>query len=115
MLAVCGDDAEWLRRMCEDFRAYAPARLAEVGNASRERSAERLRQATHKFCPWLFAFSTVAVNVASELEDRAAQGHLEEAGPLVDRLETMTQELMRLAGGLSLEALRRQAGQAKES
>jgi len=58
--------------MCDDFRTYAPVRQAEVGSALRERDAERLRQAAHKFCPWLFAFSTVAGNVASELEDLAA-------------------------------------------
>ena len=114
VLSVCGDDAEGLRRMCEDFRTYAPARLAEMGDALGDRSAERLRAAAHKFCPWLFAFSTVAGNVASELEDLAARGQLEEARPLVERLDAMTQELMRLVGGLSLETLRQQAGAADE-
>jgi CheY-like chemotaxis protein len=109
VLTACGDDAEGLRRMCQDFQAYAPARLAEVGDALRDRDAPRLRQAAHKFCALLFAFSTVAGNVASDLEDLAAQGQLEEAQPLVERLETMTQELLRLAGGLSLETLRQQA------
>ena len=98
-----------LRRMCQDFQTYAPTRLAEVGDALRERDAPRLRQAAHKFCALLFAFSTVAGNVASDLEDHAAQGQLEEAQPLVEQLETMTQELMRLVGGLSLETLRQQA------
>ena len=42
------------------------------------------------------------------------QGQLEEAQPLVERLETMTQELMRLAGGLSLETLRQQAEAAAD-
>ena len=111
-MTACGDDEEGLRRMCEDFQTYAPARLAEVGEALRERDAPRLRQAAHKFCPLLFAFSTVTGNVASDLEDLAAQGQLEEAQPLVDRLETMTQDLMRLAGGLSLETLRQQARRA---
>jgi CheY-like chemotaxis protein len=108
-ILLAGDDAEGLRRMCEDFRTYAPARLAEMGDALRDRSAERLRQAAHKFCSWLFAFSTVAGNVASELEDLAASGRLEEAQPLAERLEAMTHELMRLVRGLSLEALRQQA------
>ena len=63
----------------------------------------------------LFAFSTVAGTVASDLEDHAAQGQLEEAQPLVERLETMTQELMRLVGGLSLKALRQQAEAASPS
>src|SRR5262249_31737698 len=115
VLSVCGDDAEGLRRMCEDFRTYAPARLAEMGDALRDRSAARLRAAAHKFGPWLFAFSAVAGNVASELEDLAAQGQLEEARPLVEPLETMTQELMQLVGGLSLETLRRQTGRAEEA
>jgi CheY-like chemotaxis protein len=109
VLTACGDDAEGLRRMCQDFQTYAPARLAELDDALRDRNAPRLRQAAHKFCALLFAFSTVAGNVASDLEDHAAGGQLEEAQPLVAQLETMTQELMRLAAGLSLETLRQQA------
>jgi hypothetical protein len=99
VLTACGDDAEGLRRMCEDFQTYAPARLAEAGEALRRRDASRLRQTAHKFCPLLFAFSTAAGNAASDLEDRAAQGQFEEARPLV---EAMTHELMRLVGGISL-------------
>ena len=114
VLAVCGDDAEALRRMCQDFQIYAPVRLGEVGDALRERNALRLRQAAHKLYPLMFAFSPVAGNVASELEDHAAQDRLEEAHPLVERLEAMTQELMRLVGDLSLEMLRQQAGRADD-
>ena len=58
---------------------------------------------------WWRRFPRVAGDVASDLEDHAAQGQLEEARPLVEQLETMAQELMRLAGGLSLETLRHQA------
>jgi hypothetical protein len=100
--------------MCRDFQTYAPARLAELSDALRDRDAGRLRQAAHKFCALLFAFSSVAGNVASDLEDRAAEGRLEEAQPLVKRLETMTRELLRLAGGLALETLRQQAEAAGE-
>jgi two-component system, sensor histidine kinase and response regulator len=115
VLSVCGDDAEGLRRMCDEFRTLAPTWLAEVDDALRDRSAARLRQAAHKFCPWLFTFSTVAGNLASELEDHAAKGQLEEARPLVERLEIITQELIHLVGDLSLDTLRRQAGRAEES
>src|SRR5262249_10482977 len=108
VLTACGGAAEGLRTMCQDFQAYAPAQLAEVADALRDRNAPRLRRAAHKFCPLLFAFSTVAGNVASDLEDHAAEDQLEEAQPLVERLETMNQELMRLVSGLSLETLRRQ-------
>jgi PAS domain S-box-containing protein len=109
LLIACGDEAEWLRGMCQDFQAYGPARLAEMGAALRDRVAPRLREAAHKLCALLSAFSTAAGDVASDLEDHAAQGRLEEARPLVEQLETMTQELMRLADGLSLETLRQQA------
>ena len=57
----------------------------------------------------------MAGGVALELEDRAAQGLLEEARPLVARLETAAEELTRLAGQLSLDALRDQAEDAAES
>jgi hypothetical protein len=50
----------------------------------------------------------VAGGVASDLEDHAAQGRLEEARPLVGQLETMAQELMRAVNGLSLETLQRE-------
>jgi hypothetical protein len=56
VLTACGDDADGLRRICEDFQIYAPARLAELGDALRGRDAPRLRQAAHKFCPLLLAF-----------------------------------------------------------
>src|SRR6202011_6353051 len=86
-----------------------PARLAEAGDALRDRDAPRLREAAHKLGALLFAFSMAAGEMASDLEDHAAQGRLEEARPLVEQLETMTQELLGLAGGLSLETLRQQA------
>jgi hypothetical protein len=100
--------------MCQDFQTYAPARLAEVGEALRDRDAPRLRLAAHKFSALLFAFSTDAGNVASDLEDHAAQGRLEEAQSLVERLEAMTRELTPLVGGVSLESLRRQAAAADD-
>ncbi|HYT91497.1 MAG TPA: hypothetical protein VEL76_22480, partial [Gemmataceae bacterium] len=53
--------------------------------------------------------------VASDLEEQAARGLLEEAAALVERLETMAQELIHLTGGLSLDALRDQAKAAAES
>ena len=70
-----------------------------------DRDAPRLREAAHKLCGMVSAFSTVAGGVASQLEDYAAQGQFEEARPLIEQLEPMTRELMRLADGLSLETL----------
>jgi hypothetical protein len=94
--------------MCRAFQTYLPVRVAEAGDALRAPDAPRLREAGHKLSALLFAFSTTAGNAALDLENQAAQGRLAEARPLVERLEEMAQELMRLAGGLSLETLRQQ-------
>jgi two-component system sensor histidine kinase/response regulator len=109
VLTACGDDAEGLRIMCQDFKTYAPSQLAELADALLKEDAPRLREAAHKICPLLFAFSSHAGKVASELEDLATQDRLEAGRPLVDQLEAMTQELMRLASDLSLDTLRQQA------
>ena len=114
LLAACGGDAAILEKICQAFRARLPDHLAAVQDALRERDALRLREAAHKLCGMVAAFSTVAGGVASDLEDHAAHGQLEEARPLVEQLETMAQELMQLAGGLSLETLRHQAEAADD-
>ena len=108
ILSACGEDAQGLCRMCHDFQTYAPVQLAEVVAALGDRDSPRLSRAAHKFCPLLLAFSTVAGNVASDLEDLAAGGQLEEARPRVEQLETMVHELMSLVRDLSLETLRHQ-------
>jgi CheY-like chemotaxis protein len=106
LLAACGGDAVILEKICQAFRARLPDHLTAVQDALRDRDTVRLREAAHKLLGMVAAFSTVAGGVASDLEDHAAQGQLEEARPLVERLETMAQELLQLAGGLSLETLR---------
>ena len=111
LLAACGGDAVILEKICQAFRARLPDQLTAVQDALRERDTARLREAAHKLCGMVAAFSTVAGGVASDLEDHAAQGQLEEARPLVEQLETMAKELMRLAGGLSIETLRNQVVQ----
>ena len=108
LLAACGGDAAILDSICRTLRARLPDHLRAVQDALRDGHAPRLREAAHKLCGMVTAFSTVAGGVASELEDHAAQGQLEEARPLVGQLETMAQELMRVVGGLSLETLRQQ-------
>jgi CheY-like chemotaxis protein/HPt (histidine-containing phosphotransfer) domain-containing protein len=114
LLAACGADAAILEKICQTFRARLPGHLRAVRDALRDRDAPRLREAAHKLAGMVAAFSTVAGGVASDLEDHAAQGQLEEAGRLAARLETMTEELLRLVGALSLEALREQTGAVAE-
>jgi CheY-like chemotaxis protein len=115
LLAACGGDGVILEKICLAFRARLPDHLTAVQDALSQRDTVRLRDAAHKLCGMVAAFSTVAGDVASELEDRAAQGQLDEARPLVEQLETMAQELLRVVGGLSLETLRQQAMGSRES
>jgi two-component system, sensor histidine kinase and response regulator len=106
---VCGGDAGALDRICAVFETHIPDHLAAVQDALCERDASRLREAAHKLSGMLAALSEVAGGVASDLEDHAASGQLEEARPLVQQLETMVHELLLLVGGLSLETLRNEA------
>jgi CheY-like chemotaxis protein/HPt (histidine-containing phosphotransfer) domain-containing protein len=107
--AACGGDALILGKLRQAFRARLPEYVAAVRDALGRGDAPRLREAAHKLAGMVSAFSTVAGGVASELEDHAAEGRLEEARPLVERLEGMAQELMRLVDGVSLETLRPRA------
>jgi hypothetical protein len=92
LLAACGNDAEGLRGMCDDYRAYTPDRLVEVREALRDRNLPRLRKQAHKLCGLPSAFSTAADEVASDLEEHAIEGRFDAARPLLDRLETMARD-----------------------
>lgn len=109
LLASCGGDASVLEKICRTLEARLPDHLAAVQEALGEGDAGRLREAAHKLCGMVATFSTAAGKVASELEDHAAQGHLEAARPLVEQLETMIRQLVKMVGHLSLESLQRQA------
>ena len=114
LLAACGGDAAILEKICQAFRAGLPDHLGRFrtpcGSGTRRGCARLLTSCAGwwpRFLPW-------PVSVASDLEDRAAQGQLDEAPALVEQLETMVQELMHLAGGLSLATLRQQAEAADD-
>jgi HPt (histidine-containing phosphotransfer) domain-containing protein len=98
-----------LRKMCRSLQSRVPEHLAAVRDAVRDQDAPRLREAAHKFCGMLSAFSTVAGDQAANLEDLAARGLLHETLPVVEQLDQCATELARLAGGLTVETLRKQA------
>jgi two-component system sensor histidine kinase/response regulator len=115
LLAACGGDTVILEKICQAFCAHQPDHLTAVQDALREGNTIRLREAAHKLCGMVAAFSSVAGGVASELEDLAAQGLLEAARPLAGQLEMMTDELVRLVSNLSLENLLHQTGLAEDA
>jgi PAS domain S-box-containing protein len=109
LLAACGGDAGILEHICQALRTKLPDHLAEIRDASRSMDMLRLREAAHRLYGMVAAFSTAAGRVASDLEDHAARGQLDEAQRLVEQLETMGHRLIRLVNGLSLVALQQQS------
>jgi len=109
LLAACGGDPAMLRKMCRRLQSLVPEDLAAVRDAFHDQDALRLREAAHKFYGMLSAFSTAAGDQAADLEDLAARRLLPEALPIVEQLDRCATELTRLAGGLTIETLRRQA------
>jgi hypothetical protein len=75
----------------------------------RDQGAPRLREAAHKCCGPLSEFSTVAGDLAANLEDLAAGAQLHQAAPILERLEAVVRELLTQVNGLSIEVLQRQA------
>jgi PAS domain S-box-containing protein len=108
LLAACGGDPSLLRKMCRSLQSRAPEHLEAIRDALRDQDVTRLREAAHKFNGMLSVFSTVAGDRAADLEDLAARGLLEEAHPVVEQLGKWATELARLAGGLTIAALRKQ-------
>jgi two-component system, sensor histidine kinase and response regulator len=108
-LAACGGDATLLRRMCQTLTARVPEHFVALRDALRDQHAPRLREAAHKCCGMLSEFSRVAGDLAGNLEDLAAGTRLNEAVPVMEQLETIADELVKQADGITVEALRRQA------
>jgi two-component system sensor histidine kinase/response regulator len=109
LLGACGGDPAMLQKMCRSLEARVPEHLAAVREALQSRDALRLREAAHKFCGMLSAFSTVAGNQAADLEDAAASARLDKAQPIVAQLEMIAGKLLERVEGLSIESLRHQA------
>jgi CheY-like chemotaxis protein len=109
LLAACGGDDVILEKICQAFLACLPDQLRATQTAFRDGNTQGLREAAHKLSSTLAAFSTIAGTVASNLEDRAAAGQVEEYGPLVEQLETLSREIIQQLSGLSTENLRRLA------
>lgn len=104
-----------LENLGRAFRAGFPDLIAAVQESLRDGDAVALREAAHKLCGMISTFSTQAGRLASDLEDVAAEGQLEQARLLVAQLETAAERLIQQLRGLSLESLRAQTRTAVES
>ena len=77
-----------LQRRCNHPRENLPGtshsaadHIRVLQDAAREEAQFASYEEAHKLCGMVAAFSTVAGEVASDLEDRAAQGQLDDGGP----------------------------------
>ena len=106
LLAACGGDAEILARIGTALRGHLPIELQRAADNLRASDAVALREAAHRIHGMVSAISSKAGAVASQLEDQAALGDLKGAAPLLDRLALMSEELLAVLGGLSVDELR---------
>jgi len=111
LLAACDGDAELLRKMCRHFQTFVTGRLAEVGQALRDRDTLRVREATHKVGGMVSSFSAPAAGAAALLGRLGSEGQFEEAMQTHSRLTEIVGRLLSLLDMLSVEQLqRRQQG-----
>jgi two-component system sensor histidine kinase/response regulator len=105
VLSACDDNEEALRLLCRRLREYLPRRMDELAQAARVADAVGVRETAHRLSSLLYAFSTTAGDVASQVEDLAAEGDLAPCAALVLRLEAMTTRLLSQTADLTLEGL----------
>jgi PAS domain S-box-containing protein len=105
LLAACGGEPTLLAKMCESLASRAPDHMATIEGALRDNDSHRLREAAHKACGLLSEFSSVAGDLASDLEHLASKGHFHEAQKVAETLSKRVAELLRLADGLTLDRL----------
>ena len=104
VIRTCGEDEAIFLALRASFVRYLPAQMAEVLAARDAGDPARLRDAAHRLCSSLSAFSTRAGDAAAELEEMAAVG-LEVVSRLVASLEEMGRRLLREVANLSFEAV----------
>ncbi|HEX4338290.1 MAG TPA: ATP-binding protein [Polyangiaceae bacterium] len=105
LLAACGGDANILSRIGVALRSHLPPELERAADSLRASDAGTLREAAHRIYGMVSAISSLAGTVASELEDEAALGELNEAIPLLEQLTRMSRELLAVVGSLSIDEL----------
>jgi PAS domain S-box-containing protein len=108
LLAACGGDPTLLRKMCQTLSARVPELVAVIRDALRDQDVWRLREAAHKCCGMLSEFSTIAGNLAGDLEEHAASADLVAAARVVEQLDTIARDVVRQAECTSVGNLRQQ-------
>ena len=106
LLAACGGDPGLLEKLGETLKLQLPDRINAVKTALNNGDAPRLREAAHKLCGMVAAFSTVPVMSRPNSKIEPPTAYWTKRPPLVARLETMAGELVASVDGLSIAMLR---------
>ena len=114
LLAACDGDAELLRKMCRHFQTFVTGRLAEVGQALRDRDTLRVREATHKVGGMVSSFSAPAAGAAALIGRLGSEGQFEEAMQTHSRLTEIVGRLMSVLDTLSVDHLRSRREDSQE-
>src|SRR5262245_2170769 len=105
LLAACGGQPTLLAKMCQSLASRAPDQMATINAALKNEDIQRLRDAAHKSCGFLSEFSSIAGDLAGDLEHLASKGELHEAHKVAEILSQRVAELLRLTDGLTLDRL----------
>ena len=95
VLATCGHDADILALMVSGILARLPRDLGVLRGAVGDGDLARIREAAHRLYGMVAAFSTLAGDEASAIEDRAEQGDGAPIEGRLARLEAILTELTR--------------------
>ncbi len=106
LLATSGGDAVLLSKMIKSFLANIPGHLASLGAAVQERNGAQVREAAHKLCGLVSAFSGSAAQSVSALEQMGATERLDGLSDEYHNLTVIVDRLKAAVNGLSFDSLR---------
>jgi PAS domain S-box-containing protein len=106
LLATSGGDGVLLNKMIKSFLANIPGHLTSLGAAVRERNAAQVREAAHKLCGLVSAFSASAAQSVSALEQMGATEQLEGLSAEYHNLTSIVDKLKAAVKVMSVDSLR---------
>jgi PAS domain S-box-containing protein len=106
LLAACGHDGAMLAKISRALATGLPPHIAALARALDDHDLLRLREIAHRVCGLVAPFSTIARDVAADLEDGAEAGEAVPAlSGLVDRLTVLAPALVTEVEGMTIDTL----------
>jgi two-component system sensor histidine kinase/response regulator len=93
--SACGGDEQILKSICSAFQTGLRDQLVQMNLAIDAGDSHALREAAHKLCGTLSAFSPRVAAVASELEERASTHSVDDCDSLGQRLRSLSLALIK--------------------